>query len=112
MLVGSIMFIDSSLPFMRVSLSVIIPAVLFSALFFLFVVGMGLKAQKKKVQTGDEGLLGEIGVAKTDVGKSGSVFVHGEHWNAFSRDAIPEGSRVEVVAIDGLTIEVKAVTRA
>ncbi|MCZ6766890.1 MAG: nodulation protein NfeD, partial [bacterium] len=111
MLIGSIMFIDSAVPFMRVSLSVIIPAVVFSALFFLFVVGIGLKAQKKKVQTGDEGIIGETGVAKTDIGESGSVFVHGEHWNAFSRDAIPEGAKVEVVAVDGLTIEVRAVAK-
>lgn len=111
MFLGSIMFIDSPLPFMRVSLSVIIPAVVFSALFFLFVVGIGLKAQKKKVQTGAEGIVGETGVAKTDIAKSGSVFVHGEHWNAFSRNAIPEGAKVEVVAVDGLTVEVRAVAK-
>ena len=110
MFIGSLMFIDSSLPFMRVSLSVIIPAVLFSALFFLFVVGVGLRAQKKKIQTGDEGIVGEIGTAKTDIAEQGSVFVHGEHWNAYSRVAIPKGTKVEVVAVDGLTIEVKAVT--
>lgn len=111
MFIGSIMFIDSSLPFMRVSLSVIIPAVVFSALFFLFVVGIGLKAQRKKVQTGDEGMIGETGVAKTDIAEGGSVFVHGEYWNAFSGNTIPEGARVEVVAVDGLTIEVRTVVK-
>ncbi len=111
MLIGSIMFIDSPLPFMRVSLSVIIPAVVFTALFFLFVVGLGLKAQRKKVATGHAGMVGEVGVARTDIGEGGSVFVHGEHWNAFSDAPIPQGSKVEVVFVQGLKVQVRQVTK-
>jgi membrane-bound serine protease (ClpP class) len=107
MVIGSIMFIDSPLPFMRVSLSVIIPAVIVTALFFLFVVGMGLKAQKRKVATGASGLTGAVGTAKTDIGEAGSVFVHGEHWNARSDVPIPVGSKVEVVAVNGMLVTVK-----
>jgi membrane-bound serine protease (ClpP class) len=107
MVIGSIMFINSPLPFMRVSLAVMIPAVIFTVLFFLFVVGLGLKAQRRKVSTGTSGLIGEIGVAKTDVEEKGSVFVHGEYWNAVSDTKIPAGSKIEVVAVDGLIMRVK-----
>ncbi len=107
MLIGSIMFIDSPLPFMRVSLSVIIPAVIFTAVFFLFAVGMGLRAQGKKVTTGGKGIVGEIGVAKTDIGESGSVFVHGEHWNACSDESIPANTGIQVVAVEGMVLHVK-----
>ncbi len=107
MVIGSIMFIDSPLPFMRVSLSVMIPAVIFTVLFFLFVVGLGLRAQKRKVSTGISGIIGEIGVARTDVEADGSVFVHGEYWNATSDIKIPAGSNIEVVAVDGMTMKVK-----
>jgi membrane-bound serine protease (ClpP class) len=107
MVIGSIMFIDSPLPFMRVSLSVMIPAVIFTVLFFLFVVGLGLRAQKKKVSTGTRGLVGEVGIAKTDVEHEGSVFVHGEYWNATSEVKITAGSKIQVVAVDGMTIKVK-----
>lgn len=107
MIIGSIMFIDSPLPFMRVSLSVIIPAVMFTALFFLFAVGMGLRAQSRKVATGIQGLEGEVGTAKSDVGERGSVFVHGEYWNARSDEPIPVGSRIEVVSVDGMLLTVK-----
>jgi membrane-bound serine protease (ClpP class) len=111
MLIGSIMFIDSPLPFMRVSFGVIIPAVIFTALFFLFAVGMGIRAQKKKVATGSRGILGEIGTARTDVTTdSGSVFVHGEHWRARSEQPIADGSRVEIIGVDGMTLTVKEVT--
>lgn len=107
MVIGSIMFIDSPLPFMRVSLSVIIPAVIFTVLFFLFVAGMGLKAQKRRVATGASGLTGTVGTAKTDIGETGSVFVHGEYWNARSDVPIPEGSKIEVVAVHGMLLTVK-----
>ncbi|NIM19812.1 MAG: nodulation protein NfeD [Candidatus Latescibacteria bacterium] len=108
MVIGSIMFIDSPLPFMRVSLSVIIPAVVFTVLFFVFAVGMGLRAQRKKVSTGTKGIIGEIGVAKTDVVEGeGSVFVHGEFWNAYSDEKIPAGKKVEVVDVNGMMLKVK-----
>lgn len=107
MVIGSIMLIDSPLPFMRVSLAVIIPSVLFTALFFLFAVGLGIRAQRSKVTTGNEGLVGETGVARSDIGRAGTVFVRGEFWNAESDEAIAVGERVEVVAVDGLRLKVR-----
>jgi len=110
MLMGSIMLIDSPLPFMRVSLSVIIPAVAFTALFFLFAVGMGVRAQRRRVTTGTEGLVGEAGIAKTPVHAEGSVFVHGEFWNARSDDPIAAGTPVVVVGVDGMRVSVRQKT--
>ena len=107
MLIGSIMLIDSPIPFMRVSLAVIIPSVLFTALFFLFAVGMGIRAQRRPVTTGNEGLVGEEGIAKSDVHGDGSVFVHGEFWNAHSDEPIPAGSRIEVVHVEGMRVKVR-----
>jgi len=111
MLVGSIMLIDSPLPFMRVSLSVIIPAVATTTLLFMFVVGVGIRAQKRRVTTGAEGIRGEVGVAKTDVHADGSVFVHGEFWNAYSDEPVARGVRVEVVDVDGMKLKVRAADR-
>lgn len=107
MLIGSVMLIDSPLPFMRVSFSIILPAVIFTALFFLFAVGMGIRAQKKRVTTGDAGIIGEIGIARTPIGDSGSVFVHGEHWNAYSDEPVAADSKVRVVAVEGMTLKVQ-----
>lgn len=109
MVIGSIMFVDSPLPFMRVSIAVIIPAVLFTALFFLFAVGMGLRAQKRKVRTGESGIIGESGVAKNDIDPEGSVFIHGEYWNAYSDSRISAGAKVIAVAVTGMKLKVKAV---
>ena len=109
MLIGSIMLIDSPLPFMRVSLSVIVPAVIFTAAFFLFAVAMGIRAQRRKVTTGEAGLIGETGVSRTDVAETGSVFVHGELWNAWSEEPIPANSHIEVIGLEGMMLEVKRV---
>jgi membrane-bound serine protease (ClpP class) len=111
MFVGSIMLIDSPLPFMRVSLAVIIPSVLFTALFFLFAVGMGIRAQRRKVTTGHEGLVGAEGVVRRDVHASGSVFVRGELWNAQSAQPIAAGTRVVVERVDGMTVTVRPANR-
>jgi membrane-bound serine protease (ClpP class) len=109
MIIGSVMLIDSPLPFMRVSFSIILPAVVFTALFFLFAVSMGIRAQRKRVTTGNAGIIGEIGVARTPVGESGSVFVHGEHWNAYSDQPIPADTKVRVVAVEGMKLKVQSI---
>jgi membrane-bound serine protease (ClpP class) len=113
MLFGSLMLIDSPLPFMRVSLSVIIPSVIMTALFFVFAIGMAMRTRRRRVTTGREGLLGMEGVARGPVdANGGSVFVRGEFWNAQSDDAIDDGARIEVVRVDGLTLRVRRASHA
>jgi len=84
-----------------------VPTVIFTTIFFVFAVGMGLRAQTKKVTTGDRGIVGETGTAKTDIGETGSVFVHGEFWNAHSDTKISANTKVQVVAVEGMKLKVK-----
>ena len=107
MIIGSIMLIDSPLPFMRVSLAVIIPSVLVTASFFLFAVGMGVRAQRRRVTTGSEGLVGEVGVARTEIANDGTVFVRGELWSARSDEPVSPGDAVEVLAVEGMRVKVR-----
>jgi membrane-bound serine protease (ClpP class) len=108
MLFGSLMLIDSPFPFMRVSLAVIVPSVLVTTLFFLFAAGMGVRAQRRRVTTGREGLIGLNGIARGAIGAhGGSVFVRGELWNAVSAEVIEDGERVEVLSVDGLLLRVR-----
>lgn len=106
--IGSMMLIDSPYPFLRISLYAIIPAVIATAAFVLFAVGYGLKAQKRRATTGDQGLIGETGRARTAVDAgSGKVFVHGEYWFATSNAPIEPGAPVRVVGVDGLRLRVE-----
>ena len=60
LLLGSMMLIKSgsAAEMGKISLSVIFAATAVSALFFLFIVGMGIKAQRRKIVTGLEALIG------------------------------------------------------
>jgi len=104
---GSIMLIETDVPYMDISLSVIIPMVAVTAAFFIFAIWLALRAQGRKVTTGVEGMVGEVGTASTDISESGTVYLHGEYWNAQSDKPIAKGERIKVVAVDGLILKVE-----
>ena len=106
MVLGSTMLFDASSPFLKVSWGVILPAVAATVLFFVFAVGMGLKAQRRKPSTGIPDLIGQVGEARTDIVEKGTVFVSGEHWRAISDEPIHAGERVRVVGMDRLVVKV------
>lgn len=110
--VGSLMLIntDVSFEFVSISLSVIITVTILTVLFFVFAIGKGLAAQRKQPSTGSEGLIGEIGIALSEISpdQSGQVSLHGEIWNAESQeDEIANGMKVQVVGIEGLKLRIK-----
>ncbi len=114
LLIGSVMLIDSesSLEFLTISWGVIIPSVILTALFFLFAIGMGVRAQRRKPVTGQEGLLSETGIALQNLAPEGQVRVHGEIWTATALDPpIKAGTAVTVVKVDGLRLTVKSLQR-
>lgn len=117
LILGSMMLIESPAPYMKISLYLILPSAAATATFFFFLVGAGVKAQRKKPTTGKEGLIGETGFAKSDIigsaghPREGKVFVHGELWDAYSsEDIIKSGSEVVVTGVEGLKLIVKAKT--
>jgi len=106
---GSIMLFESPAPFLRASLSVIIPTVAVTAAFFIFAMTMAIKAQMAKPATGSEGIVDETGIARTRIDPEGKVFVHGEFWNAYSEKIIEEGERIRVLKTEGLRLKVEKV---
>ena len=107
LLLGSIMlFRTSSTPdIVNLSWSVIITSTLVTATFFLFVVGMGLKAQRLKPVTGVDALIGETGESLSLLDPVGTVQVHGETWNAESVSGkINQGQKIRVNGIKGFTL--------
>jgi membrane-bound serine protease (ClpP class) len=108
MLLGSLMLFDSPEPFFKLSLSVILPAVGATAAFFLFAIGMALRAQRKKPKSGAEGIIGEKGVAIEKLNPEGRVKVHGEIWNAMSDTPIKPREKVKVSEVlEGLMLKVE-----
>ncbi|OGQ02267.1 MAG: serine protease [Deltaproteobacteria bacterium RBG_19FT_COMBO_46_12] len=104
---GSLMLIESPAEYMRISLSVIIPAVLVSAAFFVFALTMAIRARLTKPTTGMEGLVGEEGIASTSISPEGKVSIHGEFWNAITDQNIERGDKVQVIGVVNLKLKVK-----
>jgi len=109
LLLGSMMLFRSPVEYMRVSLSVIIPAVLVSAAFFIFAVSRAINARLQKPTTGMEGLIGEVGIASTSIAPEGKVSIHGEFWTATSDGNIEKGEKVQVIGVTNLKIKVKKI---
>jgi len=107
MLIGSLMLFDSPLPFFKLSLKVILPGVILTALFFFVTIRLAVKAYRRKPSTGAEGLVGLEGTAKTDIYKEGTVFVHGELWKAWSDEPIKSGENVVVEKVEHLRLKVR-----
>ncbi len=104
---GALLLVDGPIPEMRVNLITALVVSLPLGAIAVFLMTLVLKAHKKPVSTGPEAMLGEIGVARTNVDPEGKVFVHGELWNASARSPIHEGTRVRVRAVDGLRLVVE-----
>jgi membrane-bound serine protease (ClpP class) len=110
-LLGSIMLVDTPEMPLRVSWTVILPVVATTAGIFVFAVSAGIRAQMRRPATGSEGLIGQVGVARTTLDPEGQVFVHGEIWRAVSESGtIAEGEPVRVVRVDSLTLRVTRAT--
>lgn len=110
LVIGSLLLFQSSAPYFRLSLGLILVVVVLTLIFFSFIISFVIRAHKRKVTTGKEGLIDEIGIATTDLNLTGTVKVHGELWNAESLDGkINQGEKVKVVSVDGMTLKVKSV---
>lgn len=107
-LIGSLMLFNRADPLFRLSLSYIIPATVVTALFFVFVVGKGWRAQLLPVKAGVETMVGKTVTALTPIdAHGGRIFVEGEYWRAISDTPIARGEIVKIVDLQGLTVKVK-----
>jgi len=104
--IGALLLVDTPIPQMRVHLWTALAVSVPLGLITTFLMGIALKARRAKVTTGVEGLIGEIGVARTPLTPEGKVFVHGELWSATASGPVEIGEQVRVRAIDGLHLRV------
>ncbi|MBI3995038.1 MAG: nodulation protein NfeD [Nitrospirae bacterium] len=112
MVLGSLMLVKTDLPYMQISLWVILPTAVATAGFFALGVGMAWKAHKQKPVTGIEGFIGLSGIARTEINPRGQLLIQGELWEAVSSEPIREGESAEVTGIEGLKLHVKRAQKA
>ncbi len=109
---GSIILMDTDVPGLGIDLSVIITFAISSALLFIFVVGMAIKARRKPVVSGIEELIGSDAIVLHDFDHEGRVAIHGETWRAVSDTPLQKDQPVEVVSVKGLTLYVKPLSNS
>ena len=97
------MLIDTVDPALKVSTSLLITVSLFVGIIAAGAVWLVIKAAKRQVTTGDEGLIGKI----AEVRNNGMVYVDGALWSVLCDTSLESGEKVEVVGVDKLKLKVK-----
>jgi len=113
--IGSLMLIDTRYAgVVKMSWQVVVAMALLVGGFFIFAIGAAVRAHLRRPTTGAEGLVGAKGKAASAISseREGNIFVAGEQWRARSQEeSISPGEKVEVVAVEGLTLVVRRVPR-
>jgi membrane-bound serine protease (ClpP class) len=108
MVLGAMILVKSPWPEARIhlptALSVALPLAFITIILLRFVIA----AKRRKAVTGEAGMIGLVGVAQTDLDPAGEVLVRGELWKARTAERIPQGARVRVREIEGLTLRVES----
>lgn len=114
MLLGAMFLIRSPLVPGGVSFGVALAATIPAAFITVFLMRLVLKSRRWKNATGKEEMIGEEGVVTIPLstGGQGMIRVHGELWQAVSKVSISEGTKVRVLRVEGLKLEVEPVAAA
>jgi membrane-bound serine protease (ClpP class) len=107
LVLGGMFLIDSPGPYLAVSVGVILSVAAVAVVFFLIVLRYVIKAQKRQVATGNEGLIGMTAEVRKRIDPEGMVYVSGALWKAMAGEAIEVGSKVTVVAVEGMVLKVQ-----
>ncbi len=110
MTVGGLLLVDGPIPEMRVKLWTALSVSIPLGAITVFLMSIALKARRNKVVTGQQGMIGTVGEARTDIDPEGKVFVLGELWNAHAPARVQMGEQVVVRKVDGLELEVEKLT--
>jgi membrane-bound serine protease (ClpP class) len=93
-------------PQTQIALAILIFVVIAILLWMIF---KAAKARASRIKTGKEALIGSVGVVVTDLSPKGEIRVLGEFWQAKTKgEPIESGKKVEVAAMDGMFLIVKA----
>ena len=111
MIIGAMLLVDGPIPEMRINWKTAVGVALPFGLITVFLTTIAMRARAAKVVTGEQGMIGMIGVARSPLTPQGKVFVNGELWNAVALAPVKSGEPVRVRSVHGLTVEVEPETQ-
>ncbi|HKV07656.1 MAG TPA: NfeD family protein, partial [Thermoanaerobaculia bacterium] len=107
LVLGLLMLFKTPEPALRVSVEFIVILAAFSLAVVGFLTTLALRARRTPVRTGLEGMIHELGTARSSLAPRGKVFVHGEIWDAVAEEPVAAGETVQVTAVRNLTLAVR-----
>jgi membrane-bound serine protease (ClpP class) len=107
MIIGAMLLVDGPIPEMRINWKTAVGVALPFGVITVFLTTIAMRARALKVVTGEQGMIGMIGVARSPLTPQGKVFVNGELWNAVALAPVKNGEPVRVRSVHGLTVEVE-----
>jgi len=103
--VGSMVLMSS--PLFQINPGVIAGVVIVATVLCVFVIGAIVRTHRRRQQTGREAMVGTVAVARTNLDPTGTVFVHGERWQAtVDEGKVEPGEEVVITKLDGLRLRV------
>ncbi|HEY6271027.1 MAG TPA: nodulation protein NfeD [Terriglobales bacterium] len=112
LLLGMLLLVDGPIPEMRVKIWTAIAVAIPFGLITVFLMNLALRARRNKVVTGEQGLIGEVGVVVSALTPAGKVLLRGALWNAVSAFNLDVGQQVVVRRIENLLLHVEPVSQA
>jgi membrane-bound serine protease (ClpP class) len=107
MIIGAMLLVDGPIPEMRIHWKTAVGVAIPFGAITVFLTTIAMRARAAKVVTGEQGMIGMIGIAKSPLTPQGKVFVNGELWNAVALSPVKTGQPVRVRSVHGLTVEVE-----
>jgi membrane-bound serine protease (ClpP class) len=112
MTLGGLLLIDTGFLSEGINIPLLLITVLVIAGIFVFILQKVIVARRRPYAAGEESMLGSIGSVREPLDPTGMVFVQGALWRASSRSGtVPVGTKVRVTAVEGLRLEVEALSR-
>ena len=111
LVLGGLMLVDSPAGFSRVSLAAVLPVAAATAVIVVFLMAGVVRVHLRRARTGDDALVGCQAVVREALARrgdhyEGTVFVHGEWWQATSDVPLAAGQRCVIQSRDGLRVYV------
>jgi membrane-bound serine protease (ClpP class) len=111
-IVGALVLFNSpgTPQFQRVSVPLVVASGATIGGIFFGVLIFALRARNAPVQTGKEVLIGRVGTAREAINPTGIIQLRGEQWTAELAEgeaAIPKGTQVQVVSVEGVRVVVR-----
>ncbi|HUS20098.1 MAG TPA: nodulation protein NfeD [Terriglobales bacterium] len=112
MVLGALLLVDAPIPEMRIKIWTALAVSIPIALISIFLMSIAVRAQRGKVVTGVQGMLGQVATVHTALTPAGKVFLAGELWNAVASAPVESGRRVVVRKVEGLQLEVEPLEKS